>query len=251
MAVLPTPGSPMSTGLFFVLRDRIWMTRRISASRPMTGSSLPAAASATRSTAVLVQCLVGAFGRGRGHSLVAAHRRELLQELVPGQPLPAQQPARTGLGTFFEQGDEEVLDRDVLVLEPPRLPFGRVQQPGKALGDEHLTGRSARSAHPGTALEVRLDVGPERGPGRLRPRRAGAAPGRPAAPAAPAAGARRRLRCARTGWPWSGPPAVPPVISGSGGWGPLVASCMPGPARRAASSTSIRSSRSMTRPRAA
>ena len=112
-------------------------------------------------TAVLVQGLIGAFGRGRGHSLVAAHRGELLQELVPGQPLPAQQPARTGLGTFFEQGDEEMLDRDVLVLEPPRLPFGRVQQPGQALGDEHLTGRSARSAHPGTALEVRLDVGAE------------------------------------------------------------------------------------------
>ena len=42
IAVLPTPGSPISTGLFLVLRDRIWITRRISASRPMTGSSLPA-----------------------------------------------------------------------------------------------------------------------------------------------------------------------------------------------------------------
>ena len=49
IAVLPTPGSPISTGLFLVLRDRIWMTRRISLSRPMTGSSLPARASATRS----------------------------------------------------------------------------------------------------------------------------------------------------------------------------------------------------------
>jgi len=41
IAVLPTPGSPMSAGLFFVRRDRIWMTRSISFSRPMTGSSLP------------------------------------------------------------------------------------------------------------------------------------------------------------------------------------------------------------------
>ena len=49
IAVLPTPGSPISTGLFLVLRDRIWMTRRISASRPITGSSRPLAASATRS----------------------------------------------------------------------------------------------------------------------------------------------------------------------------------------------------------
>src|SRR5205085_1024232 len=40
-AVLPTPGSPMSTGLFLVRRVSTWLTRRISASRPMTGSSLP------------------------------------------------------------------------------------------------------------------------------------------------------------------------------------------------------------------
>ena len=49
MAVLPTPGSPTRTGLFLVFRDRIWMTRLISASRPITGSSLPLAASSTRS----------------------------------------------------------------------------------------------------------------------------------------------------------------------------------------------------------
>ena len=49
MAVLPTPGSPMSTGLFFVRRDSTWMTRRISSSRPMTGSSLPLRASSVRS----------------------------------------------------------------------------------------------------------------------------------------------------------------------------------------------------------
>ena len=41
MAVLPTPASPSSTGLFLVRRQRIWMTRSISFSRPMTGSSLP------------------------------------------------------------------------------------------------------------------------------------------------------------------------------------------------------------------
>ena len=51
IAVLPTPGSPMSTGLFLVLRERMRTTRRISSSRPITGSSLPCAAPcATRST---------------------------------------------------------------------------------------------------------------------------------------------------------------------------------------------------------
>ena len=38
-AVLPTPGSPISTGLFFVFLERIRITFRISLSRPMTGSS--------------------------------------------------------------------------------------------------------------------------------------------------------------------------------------------------------------------
>ena len=49
-AVLPTPGSPISTGLFLVRRDSTWMTRLISASRPMTGSSAPSLACLVRST---------------------------------------------------------------------------------------------------------------------------------------------------------------------------------------------------------
>ena len=49
IAVLPTPGSPISTGLFFVRRESTWMTRRISSSRPMTGSILPSRARAVRS----------------------------------------------------------------------------------------------------------------------------------------------------------------------------------------------------------
>ena len=48
-AVLPTPGSPISTGLFLVRRDSTWMTRRISASRPITGSSAPSRACSVRS----------------------------------------------------------------------------------------------------------------------------------------------------------------------------------------------------------
>ncbi len=51
MAVLPTPGSPTTMGLFLPRRPRICMTRRISSSRPITGSSLPCAASSVRSRA--------------------------------------------------------------------------------------------------------------------------------------------------------------------------------------------------------
>ncbi len=49
IAVLPVPGSPIRTGLFFVRRRSTCMTRRISSSRPMTGSSLPSSAASVRS----------------------------------------------------------------------------------------------------------------------------------------------------------------------------------------------------------
>src|SRR5690606_40125012 len=38
IAVLPTPGSPIRIGLFFVFLDKILITRRISSSRPITRS---------------------------------------------------------------------------------------------------------------------------------------------------------------------------------------------------------------------
>ena len=47
-AVLPTPGSPISTGLFFWRRERICITRSISVWRPTTGSSLPSVACLVR-----------------------------------------------------------------------------------------------------------------------------------------------------------------------------------------------------------
>ena len=49
IAVFPTPGSPIKTGLFFVRRERTWMTRRISSSRPMTGSIFPRRARSVKS----------------------------------------------------------------------------------------------------------------------------------------------------------------------------------------------------------
>ena len=51
MAVLPTPGSPISTGLFLVRRESTCTTRRISSSRPITGSSFPFRACSVRSRA--------------------------------------------------------------------------------------------------------------------------------------------------------------------------------------------------------
>ena len=48
-AVLPTPGSPTSTGLFLLRRERICIARRISSVRPTTGSKAPPAARSVRS----------------------------------------------------------------------------------------------------------------------------------------------------------------------------------------------------------
>src|SRR5688500_12008558 len=48
IAVLPTPGSPISAGLFLVRRCSTCTVRRISSSRPMTGCSLPPSARAGR-----------------------------------------------------------------------------------------------------------------------------------------------------------------------------------------------------------
>ena len=49
IAVLPTPGSPTSIGLFFLRRQRICVTLLISASRPITGSILPSFAFSSKS----------------------------------------------------------------------------------------------------------------------------------------------------------------------------------------------------------
>ena len=51
MAVLPTPGSPMRHGLFFVLLESISTTCSTSSSRPITGSILPSFARTFKSLA--------------------------------------------------------------------------------------------------------------------------------------------------------------------------------------------------------
>ena len=60
-AVLPTPGSPISTGLFFVLLERIWITLWISSSLPITGSISPFFAAAVKSLPNLPRALLPPF----------------------------------------------------------------------------------------------------------------------------------------------------------------------------------------------
>ncbi len=79
IAVLPTPGSPISTGLFLVRRDSTCTTRRISESRPITGSSFPDRAASVRSTpyfssALYVPSGSGVVTRAEPRTLVNASR---------------------------------------------------------------------------------------------------------------------------------------------------------------------------------
>ena len=103
IAVLPTPGSPISTGLFLVRRDSTWTTRRISLSRPMTGSIFPSRARCGEVDGVLLQRLEGALRVRRRDLAVAAHRAEGGQQGVAGgagagrgrrRPRPRTRPGR-------------------------------------------------------------------------------------------------------------------------------------------------------------
>ena len=72
IAVLPTPGSPINTGLFLVRRCKTCNVLRISSSRPITGSNLPCSANSVRSIVYLLSaCRVSS---ALGSSTVAPPR---------------------------------------------------------------------------------------------------------------------------------------------------------------------------------
>ena len=132
MAVLPTPGSPIRAGLFFVRRDRIWMTRSISFSRPMTGSSFPARAASVRliPSWSTVGVLLARFVSGVGPADELCDRTRMtswrtLSRLTPerledagGDPL-----------ALADQAEQQVLRADVVVAEPARLVDGQLDDP--------------------------------------------------------------------------------------------------------------------------
>ena len=97
MAVLPTPGSPISTGLFLVRRARIWMVRRISSSRPITGSSLPSRAERGHVARVFLQRVEIGFGVGAVHGAALADVSHGLLERRRGDAGVAQRAAGRGV----------------------------------------------------------------------------------------------------------------------------------------------------------
>ena len=161
MAVLPTPGSPMSAGLFLVRRDRIWMTRSISFSRPMTGSILPARTASVRlmpswsTVGVLLARLVSASGLAEldwERTRMTSWRT--LSRLTPRDSrTPAAMPS-----PFADQAQQQVLGADVVVAQPAGLVDGQLDDALGARGQADLADDRAIAA-----ADDELDRGPDLG----------------------------------------------------------------------------------------
>ena len=196
MAVLPTPGSPMSTGLFLVRRQRIWTTRSSSWSRPTSGSSLLSMAAWVRSrlNSASSETLLGPAARRSSRTAAGQFFAN------GGEPQPALVQDFGGEALFFaQQAQQQVLGADVLVIQPLGF-FGRVGQHALALVAERQIDRGGHLLADGrVALDLLAD-------GFHRRVRAEEAVGQAPCPraAGPAAGARFRCRDCRTGWPRSG-----------------------------------------------
>ena len=129
----------------------------------MTGSSLPWRGELGEVAAVALQGLVGAFRRGGGDALVAADLLHGLHEALAGEAELLEQAA--GRAAVAGHGQEQVLDRDVVVLEAAGLVFGLGQEAVEAAGDVDLVGRARGARDLGEALQFLLE-GLEDGHGR-------------------------------------------------------------------------------------
>ena len=168
MAVLPTPGSPISTGLFLVRRDSTWMVRRISSSRPITGSSLPSRAACGEVAGVFLQRVVGCSRPRRsrrcgpcGCSLIASLRR-LRRDAGRGENL-------AGVGVLLDgQRQQQPLDGDEASRRPSAPQLSAVSKTRASSRREiELAGRRRRPS--GCLLERRLGLGTRDAAHRRRP----------------------------------------------------------------------------------
>ena len=136
IAVLPTPGSPIRTGLFLVRRERTCTTRRISASRPMTGSIFPLRASSTRSRPYFSSAWYLSSGFW---SVTRCDPRTFCKAWrISFSVTPSASSRPCALLLTLARADEQVLDRDVLVLHPLGIVLGRVEDPGQFRAERRL-----------------------------------------------------------------------------------------------------------------
>ena len=175
MAVLPTPGSPISTGLFLVRRCRTWIARRISSSRPMTGSSLPSCAPARSGRA----CTSSAPRAGLPTRRCRPSGRRARDSIVASMRLVRQATARFSSRAHHVLAvgsrEQEHLAGNELVAPPGRLLF---RSPGAGPTEVAALAAPARrpapaaawrSRHRGAACDRRADVGAGALQERLRP----------------------------------------------------------------------------------
>ena len=127
IAVFPTPGSPIRTGLFLVRRDRTWITRRTSSSRPMTGSSLPLLGLGGQISPVLLERLHRVLRGRRGDPVRAADLGDPL-----GQRAAVGKQVRQARG-LVREGEQEVFGRDVLVAQRGHLLLGTLEGANEGL----------------------------------------------------------------------------------------------------------------------
>jgi hypothetical protein len=140
MAVLPTPGSPISTGLFLVRRCRIWMQRRISSSRPITGSSFPCLARSVRSSVYFARAPRCDSSACPLTDLPSSHFVDRLLQRLPGEPGVLQQGTDAALVRHRRQ--QEKLGGDVLVTALLRFLVGDVEELREVARDHDLAGRA-------------------------------------------------------------------------------------------------------------
>ena len=132
IAVLPTPGSPIRTGLFLVRRDSTWMTRRISSSRPMTGSSLPLRAVLGEVAPEPLERLVLLLGVLARDAVTAADLLERVEHRVVRDAEAAEEVADAA-GDLAHR-EEQVLGGEVVVAEVGPLGVGRLEHGGTRPG---------------------------------------------------------------------------------------------------------------------
>src|SRR5258708_5205650 len=164
-AVLPTPGSPTSTGLFLVRRDSTCITRSISFSRPITGSSLPSRAAAVRFRPNWSRTREGDGTVSDGAPQRLAQRQlqrllgprsdrgvprrrllpladdlvDLLAHRLPADPQRLQR-LRRGALALMDQPEQDMLSADVVVVQHPGLILSQDNNPPRPVGEplEHL-----------------------------------------------------------------------------------------------------------------
>jgi hypothetical protein len=112
-------------------------------------------------TPVLLQCFVRDLRHRRCDPLVAANAFERLEEPVAGDLLFTEESAARRSRSFVDQCKDQMLDADVLVLEPLGLALGSLEQRSQSSGDADLPGAGSWGGDAGASRQRRLDLGGE------------------------------------------------------------------------------------------